>query len=227
MGRLLIERNGVRIEYFPSGCPAFLEIFVVDVYEQVFKVDLGDIVIDVGAGAGDFVIKAAREVGDTGRVVAIEPDQRNIALCRYNVERNGLSNNVEIIAKAAGSRRTKAQLYLSSISAGHHSIMELSNTSIEVDMDSLDNIASELGLSHVDFIKIDAEGAELEILKGTERLLGLPNIKLAIAAYHPLPDGSPEFPQVMSFLTAKGFKVYTRDNTYIHAIRDVREKREE
>lgn len=86
-------------------------------------------------------------------------------------------------------------------------------------MDTLDNILSDLGLSHIDFIKIDAEGAEVEILKGASHVLSSPNIKLAVAAYHLLPDGRAEFPEVKSYLTQRDFKIHAIDEQFIHAIK--------
>jgi len=208
--------EGMKLLFPWSEWDMFYDVILDDVYEQPFHVRADDIVIDIGASVGLFTLKAAREVGSEGQVIAIEPEPENLTLLRCNMDSNGLTNVVNIIGKACGSHRATVPLYLHT-GWGGHSLYEASASSIEVRMDSLDNIVSELALDRVDFIKIDAEGAELDILKGAEKTLSLPNVKLAIAAYHMLPDGSPEFPRIVSWLKQRGFETQTRNEEYIYA----------
>ena len=218
--KLLITHQGIEFSLPRRDWVSFPEIFHDRVYEQLFSMAAGDVVIDIGAHVGVFTIKAAKAVGEKGQVVAIEPEPKNVALLRHNIASNGIEN-VIVIGKAVTSYKGKAKLNLSDVSSCDSIAQPLPYSRgdyIEVETDSLDNIVSELGLSRVDFIKIDAEGSEPEILKGAERTLAHPNIKLAIAAYHVLEDGTPEFPQIMSFLSQKEFKIYTRNRQFIYAV---------
>jgi FkbM family methyltransferase len=199
---------------------AITEISKNQVYEQVFKVGEGDVVIDVGAHVGVFTVKAAKAVGEDGLVIAIEPHPRNMNLLCENVKKMSPNTNVVLIKKAVGDRKGMAKLYLSPFGSGGHSLKPIvgrGSKYLEVAVDTLDNIVSKLKLKKVDFIKIDAEGAELEILKGAEEILKLNCVKLAIAAYHQSTSGESEFPEIQSFLKSRGARVWVKNNSYIYA----------
>ena len=66
-----------------------------------------------------------------------------------------------------------------------------------------------------DFVKIDAEGSELEILKGSERIIEK-GTKFTIACYHDLPEGGNELKSVVKFLKDRGYKI-TIIKTYVFA----------
>ena len=194
----------------------FVEIFHYEVYDRASRPQRGDVVIDVGAHVGMFAIKAARQVGDEGLVIAIEPEPENLRLLEQNIRGNNLGN-VIVVGKAAGESPDRGRLYLADDSYGH-SLAGQTHKFLDVEIDSLDNIVSGLKLGKVNFIKIDAEGTELEVLKGADKILGRAGIKLAIAAYHRLADGEPEYPRIVSYLKARGIGVHrTEDNHYIYA----------
>lgn len=216
-GDFFAEYKGMNVLFPRSELGVFFRVFCDDIYERAFRVQEGDVVIDIGASIGFFCLKAAHETGREGRVVAIEPEPRNLALLRENGHRNGF-NNVVIIGKACGSHKAKVPLYVKP-GCGAHSLLPISSHRIEVEMDTLDNLAPELALDHVDFIKIDTEGSELEILKGAEKTLHSSDVKLAIGAYHTLHNGSFEFPEIFSWLTLRGFEIETKNNEYIYAFK--------
>jgi len=217
-GNCLVVSLGTEIIIPRDSIPVFIEIFRDCVYEQFSNLEEGDIVIDVGAHAGMFTVKAAKLVGDSGLVVAIEPEPRNLALLQRNIESHILTN-VKVISKAIYSEKTTVRLYLQDLSV-HHSLSYRSRDYIEVEADSLDNIISKLELDHVDFVKMDVEGAELEILKGAEKILASPGIKLSIASYHLLPDGQPQLPGIVSYLKSRQFRtqIYIKGSApYVYA----------
>ena len=74
-------------------------------------------------------------------------------------------------------------MYLDSHSVGH-SIVSRGGKSINEKISRLDTIVDELGLGKVDLIKIDAEGVELNILKGALKTIRKHRPKLTIATYH-------------------------------------------
>lgn len=201
----------------PGAWRIFLEIFHFNPYEQVFRVKKDDVVIDVGAHVGFFTIKARQAVGKNGLVVAIEPEPNNVTFLSENVKACGFKN-VIILKKAAGAHKGKAKLYLHGSGWGvSHSLLYVGPQFLPVNVDTLDNIAAELRLKRVDFIKIDVEGAELDVLRGAERILSMPNVKLAIAAYHVVPGKGPEFQSILSYLKSKGMKTWTDDRGFIYA----------
>ena len=83
-----------------SDFSAFYQVFVEEVYPNLMsKITQGDSVVDAGANIGIFSVISSILVGDTGRVLAIEPDPENLSILKKNIELNKLKN-VEIINKA-------------------------------------------------------------------------------------------------------------------------------
>lgn len=186
-----------------DGLGSFLEVFEEEVYDRVLKPQLGDIVIDVGAYVGMFTVKASKTVGEKGTVVAIEPAPGNLQFLKENTD--GLSN-VVTVEKAVSDEIRQQRLYISKASACH-SLIYPQEAYYTLKTDTIDNIVRSLQLPRVDYVKIDAEGAELEVLKGAEETLATNNVKLSIASYHTLPNGEPEVPQLVAFLEARGFRI--------------------
>jgi FkbM family methyltransferase len=129
----------------------------------------GDTVIDVGAFIGYYTLIFAKLVGKDGLVYAFEPDPENFALLRKNVEINEYKN-VVLIQKAVADFTGKTRLYLSKENKGDHRIYDLGDgrDSIEIEVTRLDDC---IGAVPVNLVKIDAEGAEVRVLKGMQSLL--------------------------------------------------------
>ena len=160
----------------------------------------GATVVDVGANIGVIAAYAAMRVGRSARVVAIEPAEDNLVVLRENVRANGL-DQVCVIPMAAGRRRETRDFYLrGDVSAVNSLYPESCYASVSavarVDVAPLDELIS----GDVALVKIDVEGAELEVLAGMSRLLAQPSLALAIE-WHPelqraagyAPDALPRF----------------------------------
>ena len=132
-------------------------------------------VVDVGAHHGLYTLLASKCVGWRGRVVAIEPSPRELARLEKHLRLNR-SSNVELIPCAAGEDPGEAELYVGDrFNNGFNSLrppaLEEPVTNVSVQVRRLDEILCELGISTVDFLKLDAEGAELSVLYGAIKLL--------------------------------------------------------
>src|SRR5262245_18555960 len=136
----------------------------------------GDLVVDVGAHAGNRV-RAFAALGC--RVIAIEPQPDFAALLRVLFRR---SRRVEVLERAAGETAGRAVLAVSERTPTVTTLAqdwriartrdaEFSrvrwNRQLEVETTTLDDVITQFGLPS--FIKIDAEGAELAILRGLTR----------------------------------------------------------
>jgi FkbM family methyltransferase len=144
----------------------------------------GATVVDVGANIGVIAAFAACRVGAGGAVVAIEPAQDNLTVLRDNLRRNGFAH-VRVVAGAAGRQRGKRELYLrGGISAVNSLFPESCYASVtgitSVEVVRVDDMVDR----DVDLVKIDVEGAELDVLGGMPRLLAQPSIAL-IVEWHP------------------------------------------
>ncbi len=165
-------------------------------YERYFSVERGDIVIDVGASKGLFTNSV---VDRAELIVAIEPEPKNID---YLVEITRDLPNVIIVPLGLWNYKTELPLYLHT--PGQHSLLNRGKSAMNIQVNTLDNIVSELNLQRVDFIKMDIEGAELEALEGAEETLKKAR-KVVIAAYH-VRNGEPTYNKVIDFLQKRGFK---------------------
>lgn len=127
----------------------------------------GATVMDIGANVGFYTLLAARYVGDTGTVLAVEPNERNLFFLRRHVALN-CATNVTVVGAAAGGTDGTARF-----SFGVHALMgHLTEDGSEIVLlRSLDSLQEELGLRPVSVMKIDVEGAEADVLAGAERIL--------------------------------------------------------
>jgi FkbM family methyltransferase len=128
----------------------------------------GNVFWDIGANFGLHTNLAARKVGRKGCVLAIEPDPRNRLPLRLNVLLN-CQGQIRILPLALGE--SKKQVEFVSCSQGAYSGLKVADVpgslkKIKVQQSTLDLIAAEQGWRSVDFLKMDAEGAELLILNG-------------------------------------------------------------
>ena len=185
-----------------------IEQFIEGIYERNCRLQEGDTIIDVGASWGFNTVDFSRKVGDKGKVVAIEPNKRSVSTLRKNLELNGC-NNVMVVEKGAWSRKGRLKFNISE-SPGRSSLVTAEGRVIkttEVEVDTLDNILEELGIGEATLIKMDIAGAEIEALKGMDRILSKDGVKLAIASYHTV-DSKPTHKTLIPMMEKKGFSSY-------------------
>jgi FkbM family methyltransferase len=124
---------------------------------------------DIGAHIGFFTVIAARAVAPGGGVQSFEPLEANRRRLREALRLNGITNAVVHDFALAGAVG-RAQLYAHKSTAQWTIVrQEEPGSSVDVPVTTLDDLV--MTLSPPDVIKIDAEGAELEILRGGASLL--------------------------------------------------------
>lgn len=134
-----------------------------------FGVSPGDVILDVGAHIGRYTIRFAWKAE---RVMAIEPNAETFRALVRNVGINGI-NNVIALNVAAWNERTNLVLY-SGLYASQNSLKHRSRNGEVVHCETLDLLVSLYGCPRVDWIKVDVEQAEVEVLKGAEKtILGM------------------------------------------------------
>ena len=136
----------------------------------------GAVFFDVGAHIGYDSIKAARLVGEKGRVVAFEPNPNTLTLLRSNIEASRARN---IIVQPIACTDSEQTLTLfDSTPGGNSGSSSLSRANAggqtrpyTVRGRPIDDVVSELGITRVDVVKADVEGAELLVLRGAAQTL--------------------------------------------------------
>jgi FkbM family methyltransferase len=169
-------------------CPLNKEDFIVMTKHEeeiigLFRPREGDTVVDIGAHMGRYTITSSKSVGGSGRVIAVEAHPYNFGILQHNIRLNKLKN-VNAVNWAVYSKRARLKLYLPDEYLGytmHHSLMtnyltskyskEIERRFIEVEADTLDNLLKTRGIDEVNWIKIDVEGAEYEVLRGAREIL--------------------------------------------------------
>jgi len=136
-------------------------------------IDPGAVVIDIGANTGIYTLRAAARVGPTGVVVALEPFPEMAADLHRNVRLNGFTN-VRTRCLCAGGATETAELVANFGKPNSFSLLrrDPSAEAMSVLKMSLDDLVRYERLQRLDYVKIDAEGAEQEILDGGRETLG-------------------------------------------------------
>jgi len=139
----------------------------------------GMVFVDLGANIGYYTVIASGLVGSAGQVIAFEPEPRNFALLKKNIEANGCSN-VVAENKAVGASPQRTALHLSRSNFGDHRTHEAigepsarteeKRLTISVEAVSLDHYFKERP-TRVDFLKMDIQGTEYDALIGMRQTL--------------------------------------------------------
>jgi FkbM family methyltransferase len=133
------------------------------------------VALDVGANIGEYVLILAARVGRSGRVHAFEPDPRNCEVLARNIRRSGMGARIRVERAALSDYCGKTILHLdrdgarNTIAPG--ALLPEPRGSISVPCLTIDRFVERQSLQRLDFLKIDAEGAELSILRGGRRAL--------------------------------------------------------
>lgn len=129
--------------------------------------------IDIGANLGYFTCLLSRTLSKKAHVYAFEPEPENLALLKSNIGLNRLEN-VKIFPIALGEKNSVARLNVyKSSNRGRHSLQgKPTGRTIEVTVRPLDEILSSEkrvdDLPWIDFMKIDVEGYEPQVLRGAK-----------------------------------------------------------
>lgn len=171
--------------------------------------DKGDHVLEVGAHVGFHTLAMAHRVGRSGRVTSLEANPRLAALARRSLRFNRYDDRVQIIQKAASDTSGTVRFTTSrTVGGGGHiyggGLLGPDTEVIDVDSVRLDD----LDAGSPKLIRLDAEGSEGLILRGSERLLERPDVILCMEwdIIQMRPRTDPQ--EVATSLSSKGFRFW-------------------
>lgn len=139
----------------------------------------GEVLVDIGTHIGKYTLKTAKVVGDTGMVLAIEANPVNYQVLSKNLKLNNIEN-VIALNLAAWDQDCTLKLFVGHV-GGHHSVKINWNLgSYKVRARAVDDVIKEYEINKVDWIKIDVEGAEWEVLCGLTKTMEEHKAKIII-----------------------------------------------
>jgi FkbM family methyltransferase len=131
-----------------------------------FEIHESDIVIDIGGNIGTFTLLASKRASG-GRVFAFEPNKENYELLLQNIALNELTNVIPVRAAVSGNATGKIKVFSCSDGGFHSVLSERAEDPARyelVDGISLRSIFDEYEIQRCNFLKLDCEGAEFDIL---------------------------------------------------------------
>src|ERR687897_3167498 len=180
-----------------------------DVIIEYFRPKEGDIVVDIGAHIGLYTIISSKRVGANGKVVAIEANPSNFEMLNRNIKVNQLTNIISL-NNAVYSKETKIKLYLPGEELGHttyNTVMsdraKNEDKFVEVNANTLDYLLQLNEITDVNWVKIDVEGAEFEVLKGASNVLSKSKDIALLIEVHGLDNHIP----ILEFVSSYNFKI--------------------
>jgi FkbM family methyltransferase len=173
---MLVEKEGVLYVLVDQHSLELLSRYFEEWMPEYLKLRSDDVFVDVGAHVGKYALGLARHVK---LVVAVEPWPKNFNALKRGVELNGLKN-VILINKAAWNKKCRMKLFKGTAS-GQHSVKNVCGKYVEVEALPLDSILR--NLNRIDWIKIDVEGAEYEVLQGLQETIKAHRPKIIVEVF--------------------------------------------
>lgn len=169
----------------------------------------GDTFIDVGANIGYYSLLASKRVGSRGKVVAIEAAPWIYDIALKHLELNAC-NNVRALSVAASHEKGLVRIYPGSEdNIGNTTIVPREGNSFEIQALPICDILLEEEILSIRIIKIDVEGAELQVVKGMIPILPRlkKNAEILIEILTPQPE-------IFSIMYAHGYSAFVINSNY-------------
>jgi len=195
-------------------CASLPEENSMEMYTRFHKPSAGEVIWDVGANAGATTYHFSKAVGDSGRVIAWEPDPFNFSYLLKNISLHSLSNVTAVNKALSGTTGTALFDMDGSTGAGisEHLVYSQKANRSAVETLSFQDACAQYGVP--DFAKLDIEGGEVDVIRGALPFLKANrNIDLSIETHRMRDESSTEIP-VKSLLDSIGYSVICFEDAY-------------
>ena len=196
------------------------EIFYHKRYSPYFPFYKTCNIIDIGAHKGFFALYAGMNCSSESRIICLEPSQSNYTELTENINLNGLSN-VHAINKGIRSKAGSESLYMyspanNSLISEYENIIDKSSDHVEsIQVTTLPQIIDTFKIEAIDFLKMDCEGSEYDILYNLESSI-YAMIKVISLEFHDLNDPKNSGDSLATYLSQQGFTII--NFSYIESI---------
>lgn len=207
-----LENTSLVVEKGMSSAELQIYTGLYDLHEMLFLTHYlrpGDTFVDVGANVGVYTLLAAGVAG--ANAVSFEPIPSTFAKLSRNVAYNVLTDRVDLRNLGVGDKE-ETLVFTNNLDATNHVVSdenELAGATTKVPVDTLDHL---LTGKKANFLKIDVEGFEANVINGAPGTLGSPDLKVIIMETNGLSDQY-EFGQnyLHNKLLSLGFAPYSYD----------------
>jgi len=179
---------------------SFREIFQQGIY-RFHATSRSPVIIDCGANYGVSVVYF-KQIFPDAKVIAVEADPEIFALLQWNAAVHDLAD-VTLINKVVAAQAGQVEFHREGADAGRIHFMSGAKDVLTLPTIALDELLTQ----PVDFLKIDIEGAETEVLAASRRL---DLVSQLMVEYHSFADSPQELPRLLSTLTEAGFRYYVQ-----------------
>ena len=180
------------------------------------KIRYGMNIIDCGSNIGFYPLFERKLIGNHGKIYSFEPDQRNFTLLDKNIKLFDKSNNTFIYKQGLAEKKSLQNFIitnesnLNTISSGNDDKF-LSKYKIddihEINCTSVDEFISDNEIKKIDFIRMDIEGYEVEVLKGMKKTLNNMKPSILIETHPHFYDENRSFTKQLQYLFRINYKV--------------------
>ncbi len=138
------------------------------------SMEVGQTVIDIGTNVGDVTLHAAKIVGANGKVYSFEPDPNNYKRLETNLSLNNFSN---ICINQLGLGDRAGTFSIAKVNSGNQGMNRVVKRNSnyqnlqQIQVITLDSYVTENKIDKIDLIKIDVEGFEYNVLKGSKTVI--------------------------------------------------------
>ena len=211
----------IKIRTSTTDFMALANVWLLEDYKiKKFEIHSNDVIIDIGAHIGIFTIYAS-QFCNNGKIYSFEPIRENYDLLLNNIKLNH-SEQVKPFNLAVSNTNDDVTIYINDDKAAH-SIFPSSESSINVKSITLQNIFEENNINHCNFLKLDCEGAEYEILRNLPAKYFKEIDKIVMECH--FVDKKPELiSELKQILVKQGFQVRTKtisnELVLLYAIKD-------
>lgn len=233
----LLKINGYEMKTLAYDEGISRELSVSKVHEPLCtqiilnEVNNGDVCLDIGANIGYYALLENKLVGEKGKVIAIEPSPRNYNLLKENLKLQ-FQNNTDTFNFATGIQDGIVDFIITKESnwckvKEKNSQVKKTDKLISVTIKNTDNFLEKNNYTKIDFIRMDVEGYEINILKGLVKTLEKFHPKMMIEVHYNFlkKDGILE---LIKFLKKYNYSIMyyiprILDNPFVGNMNDIKE----